>query len=520
MTTNKKTIPVLKQIELPENVANALYSEFGYSLNNQINNEHELTVIQSFSLVKLQNDLFFKKVEVSDIVQEIIECLGINKIKAKKIALDVLGKKMLLLDTKWFEGEVSKKITELGGNVKDYKEITNKYIEEVVQETFYRELSEQKEKQAEEAEKLSLVEEIEAEAAVVKDPEGEKKAAIEIFSNKLKDLLYVNDYVLKIELNIRLITLLLQEMDEGELKSFHSNLLKAIKENQELITEQKINLKGELVEPTVANWVKNFIREVGLEGSQVNSLKKAKYLSSADNIQGLNENEKRAVGNLFFLYTALETFYILVEKSGIDDVLILQLTPEEQQELKQDVKKAEEEDDKQSKTKLNEAGESKPVDIMQLYLGRAEDREKIDTIKQQLSIDTRREYDKVADYLNENLKSRFKLNIIAAIELLAEIGSLDDLLAHDERYQAYMYGFFKRNNLQGEEIEFKKNPVQAKYVQYFLMFVFMERLGMNNDKAARLAANVSQIFMAQGVSQYAQLAYLDLNDHQFKWSDL
>ena len=61
-----------------------------------------------------------------------------------------------------------------------------------------------------------------------------------------------------------------------------------------------------------------------------------------------------------------------------------------------------------------------------------------------------------------------------------------------------MKGFFKRNNLQGEEIEFKKNPHQAKYVQYFLKFVYLERLGMAEAEGARLAANISNVFMQKG----------------------
>ena len=43
---------------------------------------------------------------------------------------------------------------------------------------------------------------------------------------------------------------------------------------------------------------------------------------------------------------------------------------------------------------------------------------------------------------------------------------------------------------------------------------------MTETEGARLAANISNIFMQKGMPQYAQLAFLDLHDHKFKWSDL
>jgi len=91
------------------------------------------------------------------------------------------------------------------------------------------------------------------------------------------------------------------------------------------------------------------------------------------------------------------------------------------------------------------------------------------------------------------------------------------VLANDQRYRSYLTGYFKRNNLAAEAAEFARDPHNAKFLKHFLRFVFLERLGMAESEGARLAANLSNVFLANGSFEYGELAYLDLNDRTFKW---
>ena len=92
-------------------------------------------------------------------------------------------------------------------------------------------------------------------------------------------------------------------------------------------------------------------------------------------------------------------------------------------------------------------------------------------------------------------------------------------MAKDARFSSLLNGYFKRNNLQSEQEAFKLDPYQAKYIQHFLKYVFLERIGLSETDGARFAVKLSNIFRSKGASQYAQLAYLDLEDNKFKWTE-
>ncbi|MBT5338051.1 hypothetical protein HN858_01430 [Candidatus Falkowbacteria bacterium] len=524
---NKKTTvapksAVTEKKQLPKMIEEALYAQFGSDLNGKMAEKFKLTIGQTAKMTFLIDDIYRKTVALDKIESELINRLGVAQDKAKEMAIAICANRFLIADTKWFKGAASKKIKELGGDPGKFGKLVSEYKQAVMKEVYVRVKKQEMEAEDEKALEKDFINDKmkEQEAAVLKDPESEKKAAVKIFSEQVKDLLSINDYVLKIELNIRLITLLSQEAEESDDKTFQKNILEALYQNQEELSSKNILIKGAQVKPTVANWIKDFIREVEITDGPINSIKKAKYLTDSNNIGGLNEKDRKTVDKLFSVFSSIKNFYLDLAKKEIEDLRIFDLSPEEEKALFSDLEKAADEEGSVGSESSTGGEDIPPADIMKLYEGKPEDKQKIEALKVEIIEKTRKEYDKVADYLEENLISRYKHNILAAVEILAETGSLDDLISKDPRYLKYMKGFFKRNNLQGEEIEFKKNPHQAKYVQYFLKFVYLERLGMAEAEGARLAANISNVFMQKGMPQYAQLAYLDLHDHKFKWSDL
>ena len=508
-----KTVVKTKKVDLslPPDVDQALSSKFGNALNVQIAQEFGLNAGQLLSLTMLIRDFYVKAIPVATLESEVVKRLRVPKEKVNAFAQAVCSKRLLIIN-KWLNGEPAKKLTELGGNPSKFEGFVDEYIEALAREEVDEEEALTAQQALENPEPIRELEEEKAQtiADVMQDPEAEKKASLEVFANNIKDLLESTDLPMRREVNIRLVYLL---ADDAETKFFQKELLEELYNNKEAITTDKIILKNEKVDATIGNWPNDYVQFVGVEGI-VNSLKKAQYQADSDNMKKLPPAERALIDKLFNLYSAVKNFYANMEKMKMDDIEIFPFTDAERLAL---VKQT---TDRQAAAEESVATAEAPeaaVDIAALYQGKPADRAAIDKVKADIAILTRGEFNKVADELEKQLLARQKFAIIAGIELLAENGALDDVLANDQRYRSYLAGYFKRNNLAAEAAEFARDPHNAKFLKHFLRFVFLERLGMAESEGARLAANLSNIFLANGLFEYGELAYLDLNDRTFKW---
>jgi len=85
---------------------------------------------------------------------------------------------------------------------------------------------------------------------------------------------------------------------------FKAKLRRALEENQERITKQQIIVKNQEVEPTVANWLRDYISHIGL--NSVKSIDLAEYLSASTNSKRVSPEEKNQLIFLFSLYERLK----------------------------------------------------------------------------------------------------------------------------------------------------------------------------------------------------------------------
>lgn len=497
-----------QKIELPEKVSEALYADFGSEANVQIGQEFDLGVGQLMKLTKLIGNVYRKEVLLKSLESNIEKEVGVKPEQAKKIAIQVCGKRLLIVDKEWFNGEVAQKISQLGGNPADYDEFVAQYQKAIIDEKQQKRTAELKEKE-EGAGDDYIGKKFEEVPSVIKDPEAEKKSAKNGFSSYIKGVLQSNDFELKIELNVRLITLMLND----ESQQFQRELLETLYNNQELLTAAKIDLKGEKADPTIGNWLKDYIHFAGVE-EVVSTIKKAQYFTNSTNIKILSAEEKSLLDKLLDFYINLKNFYFNVRKYDLEEVAIFPFSPEEQEAFLKTL-------EREPVVAGNEAPQletQKMMSIEELYGGKLEDQKMISEEKQKIVSQTRKEFNKVADLLEDYLLRRKRYGTIACLEILAETGALDNLIAKDARFKELLFGYFKRNNLQTEQTKFTADPYQAKYVQAFLKFVFLERLGLPENEGARVAANLSSVFRSKGNEKYAMLAYLDLSDNKFKWS--
>jgi len=132
------------------------------------------------------------------------------------------------------------------------------------------------------------------------NPIEEENISLDLFDKGLKGVINDSDVNSITTLNGALIYLLTNKPD------FHNKINKVLFDNQEVITTQNLTWEEGTKAGTVANWLKDFIKE---NGSDIyNSVVLSKYLATSPNPQLLSEEERKIVRRLLRLYRNLVFF--------------------------------------------------------------------------------------------------------------------------------------------------------------------------------------------------------------------
>src|SRR5687768_14537269 len=107
-----------KLAELPEPVQDYLYSDQAGDLNEKIINRNKITEGQEPLLFMLLRELFVKEVSLPRLVEEIKARFNFDDIKAKQLAVDIAGFRLLPLDK--YLGDVDGYVRSLGANASQY----------------------------------------------------------------------------------------------------------------------------------------------------------------------------------------------------------------------------------------------------------------------------------------------------------------------------------------------------------------------------------------------------------------
>ncbi|KKR07343.1 MAG: hypothetical protein UT32_C0012G0006 [Parcubacteria group bacterium GW2011_GWC2_39_14] len=512
MSAKQTQLSTFGQVIIPQEINDLRNSDFASELSMAIISQFSFTVFQLSAMTHLVHDIYYKKVSLDDLESQIAVIFALDKSKSLALAKEICIKRLLIADKEWFDGAVSQKLKKMGVNPDDFAAFLSEYrrsYEEEKRTASEMEKIRQEEEKAESAEEY-VNKKLNEAPLVVTDPEEEKASAKQGFSNYLVPVLIADDYALKIDLNVRLITLLTGD----DSRTFQRELLDVLYQNTEKITTNPIKLKTEIVDPSVGNWLKDYVAFTGID-EVVSTIKKAQYITQSENIKALTPEDKEKLEKLFDLYINIKNFYDNVTKYDLDEVSIFPFTAKEQQDFLTEL-------ESYTASEGEEGSEAKPAEpksIEGLLQEKVVEEKKVALEKDVISQKTRNEFDKVADVFEDFLLRRKRYEIIACLEIFAETGALANLISKDARFNSLLFGYFKRNNLQAEEVAFKKEPYQARQVQHFLKFVFLERLGLSENDGARWTVRLSNIFRTKGLLAYAQLAYLDLSDHKFKWTE-
>lgn len=202
--------------------------------------------------------------------------------KIKPVIVDFIGMALLPLAKYIEQVDIVKELSRRGGVVASYVRYEQDFEGEM------------------EDVKLNVVEKILNKYDKDLDKDGEMRDAIDLFKNDLMAVLGDENVGRLVGLNGMLVYLLLNH------PSFKRELEGAILENAEILTSQKFSLMGSISQPTVANWVRDFISKYGT--AIFNNLILSEYITKAENTKGLEQKEKNAVAKLLVLYRNLKFF--------------------------------------------------------------------------------------------------------------------------------------------------------------------------------------------------------------------
>lgn len=160
----------------------------------------------------------------------------------------------------------------------------------------------------------------------VEEATYDSNEVVKIFKEGVLAALALDNDSLKL-LNVAIFKFLSDDPDrEDELAGY-------LRKNQEVLSKRKINLSDRTAAGTIGNWLTDFISRYGSE--KLDEMSMAEYLSSSENIRGLEESVKEKLRRVLKLYYNLAFFPesmegIPTEEWEVFPLDILKKSPKEQ----------------------------------------------------------------------------------------------------------------------------------------------------------------------------------------------
>jgi len=300
-----------KNKNLPTEVWSYLVSMKATELNILIENKNKISSENLGKITEIINILFTKELKVSDLPVVIKNNYKLNDLDAKALACDIVGIRLLVIKD-WLKEDLETYIKNWGGNPADYPRFIDEQKKAVDEEAkfFAEEAKIEPEFVFKPKSPVTDYSEIEI------DEEQEKIDSAALFSKGLVNLLkdqdaneFISDY------NTILISLI------GEDAMYRQTLETALYSNSDELTSNRILLDDREVPPSIANWLKDFLK---LQGSEMfDDLALAQYLSTSVNAKKLNPTEKDLLRKLLRLYRNLSFFPASMENMPIEDWQII-----------------------------------------------------------------------------------------------------------------------------------------------------------------------------------------------------
>jgi hypothetical protein len=370
-------------------------------------------------------------------------------------------------------------------------------------------------------------------------PSLKEKEIIDLFEYSVVD--FLGDEYLDILSKLK--TYLISIPDFSARDVSRRKLREALMRNSQLIGLDNIDLAEDQVKPEVKSWLKKY--SVSLGSNSAGSFAVNQFLSADKDVLKLtpeNINKLRSLLGVFeYLKLSSQT------PEGLEDPVIFNINgqlkvlkggkfediklPASAEKMIQEIKsvdnktnfvRAEEEPEefsssnKEALLKDDDVSSKEQEEIIKAYQG--------DLAKQQIITNEEERLRKLGDKISmirqeffASVQRKQVAKTIACLKVLAEKNDLGLFVKEDEKLNVFLKAVWQKRY--GDEFikEFIANPGQPKYIKLFLQYVLEERLGMSENDAARVGAQIGNIFANLGQQEFTQMAFFDLPTKQFKW---
>ncbi|MDA3803051.1 MAG: hypothetical protein PF488_04155 [Patescibacteria group bacterium] len=222
-----------------------------------------------------------------ELIKQRIKSMNLTGISAKNLWIDFLGYLVFPIeeyvkDKIGSSSLISSELKRLKAEMPKYQEIKEDLVYLI------------EEKNMEELEKALK----EFEESV--DPKEERDYVLDLMKSNVLEILSTESLDANLSLNRGLIYLLFNVDD------FQDDAISVLRNNQDLIGKENIKLGDREVAPTVANWIKAFIKEEGSD--MLDDLTLAKYLDRSENAKKLDDKHKKLLSSLLIFYKNINFF--------------------------------------------------------------------------------------------------------------------------------------------------------------------------------------------------------------------
>ncbi|MFH0814621.1 MAG: hypothetical protein V1902_00800 [Candidatus Falkowbacteria bacterium] len=480
--------------KLPMAVKEIVRSVFSVDTNDEIYKKFDINGLAASDLTTLQTDVIVKSLTMDSLDKEIAKLLKVDAIVAQKIALEIAGKQLLIIDD-WFGKAVAKYIKKLGGDTAAFSEFIAKFKKAVA-----------KENEPEiEVEPEVAVEAVEEKESLIflnmepTSPDADKRDIKNVFENQVAELLRGNSWQKKMSVNVLTIYYL------GIESIFRDELIRVLSSNVEKVGAR-----------TVGDWLRLFVAGIEQNGL-LDPIKKARFFTNDKSIISLSDEDKKLVAALFGVYENLRNFYEDIKKKPLKDVAIFPYTRPELEKANQEVAVAPPlaclPDRQAGQAPAKKVAPEQPKKVVSkiFSLNNEKDRAAIGAEYDAAGNALAQDKNKILNYFENALAARDNVKILVGLQLLAENKILPAAIHDSVNLKMITEGFIKRHGV-------KIGGEMAQPMVCFLRGVLEDRIGLDEKEAASFGAWLASNFGKQGLFQFSQLAYFDEEDGFYKWN--
>ncbi len=284
--------------KLPQNIQDILLLNVGDRIEYYIYKKNNILDSRYYLIADTLSKVYFKEIGLEELLVEITNNFKIEEPVAKKLAIDLVGMRILPIKDYLKNEDFDYFFHSLGGNMDDYEKFIIFTQEAVEKESRGEEVDINKilgiEIEVEEKNQEKKISNIEF------DPKKEKIDSLKVFKTTVRPLLVSADKDILEDYNLTLLELITDD------PKFKRDLEDSLYDNNEAITASKFKLVGHVTKPTIGNWLKDFIKKNGT--TMFSDVVLMEYLTKTDNTKNLYTNERVLLSKLLQLYRNLK-FY-------------------------------------------------------------------------------------------------------------------------------------------------------------------------------------------------------------------